>query len=40
MRTAVIQTRVDTVLKHDADNFFESIGTFQNANGKRTAFNS
>lgn len=26
MRTAVIQTRVDTALKYDADNFFESIG--------------
>jgi len=26
MKTAVIQTRVDTALKHDVDNFFESIG--------------
>lgn len=26
MRTAVIQTRVDTSLKYDADAFFESIG--------------
>ena len=26
MRTAVIQTRVDTALKYDADAFFESIG--------------
>ena len=26
MRTAVIQTRVDSALKYDADSFFESIG--------------
>ena len=26
MGTAVIQTRVDTALKYDADKFFESIG--------------
>ena len=26
MKTAVIQTRVDVDLKHDADAFFESIG--------------
>lgn len=26
MKTAVVQTRVDAVLKHDADAFFESIG--------------
>ena len=26
MKTAVVQTRVDIALKHDADAFFESIG--------------
>ena len=26
MKTAVLQTRVDVDLKHDADAFFESIG--------------
>ena len=26
MKTAVVQTRVDSALKHDADAFFESIG--------------
>ena len=26
MKTAVVQTRVDATLKHDADAFFQSIG--------------